>query len=582
MNRQHFNTKLYIWRKKYIREKNFALIVSGVIGMLTGLAAIFLKEMIHFISTGLALTQPNIGYFYYFFPLVGLLITVLLANYVLKTQLGHGITHILFVISKKSSFIARVKMYSHLFYSAITVGFGGSVGIEAPIVVSGAAFGSNIGRYLHLNYKIRTLLIGCGAAGAISAIFNAPIGAVIFCVEVLLVEVTITAFIPLLIASLAGYLMSLSFSRDETLLSIQLTEGFALSDIPFYMILGILCGLVSVYFIRIVSFSEQQLLKIDDQLSRVAIGGLILSFFIFVFPPLFGEGYEFVERVLEGTNPALINPIFGSFDSVSILIVIAFLVLIKPIATAMTLGAGGAGGVFAPSLLVGGFTGFGFAKLLDLLQIKSISENNFALVGMCGVMSGVQHAPLTAIFLIAEITGGHMLFVPLMLVSVIAYMTHSYFEKHSIYTRKLIEKGDLIPHDKDQQVLSLIQLQKLIERDLLITSPADTLGDLVKLIRKSKRNIFPVIDDQKQLVGIVTLDDVRELMFDLEKQEKLHVSDLMSLPPAQVSLSDSMHAVMNKFQKTGAWNLPVTKDGKYIGFVSKSRIFNAYRNKIMQ
>lgn len=580
--------KFLIWRVKHISTKNFVLIISGVIGLIAGLAAVVLKESVHGIQNALTrdFQQDLANYLYLSYPLIGIILTVLLTKYILKEKLGHGITDILYTISKKSSIVKRTKTFSRMLTSALTVGFGGSVGLEAPIVVTGSAIGSNIGRLVHLSYKQRTLLIGCGSAGAISAIFNSPIAGVIFSIEVILSEITISSFIPLLIASVAGALVSLTLLGDDVLFSFTLTEGFAASDTPFYLFLGVFTGLVSLYFTRAVGRVEGLIKNVKGDLNRALVGGISLGFLIFILPPLYGEGYDTIKYLLGGDAQSLLNNslFFSEVDSIFVIILfVAAVILVKPIATALTVGSGGSGGIFAPSLFIGGVTGYLFAYLINLTGIaEPISTSNFTLVGMSGVMSGVLHAPLTAIFLIAEITSGYTLFVPLMIVSAISYSTISYFEKYSLYTKPLIEKGDLIYHDKDRQVLSLIDLKKIVETDLLTIDPNATLGSLVDLVRFSKRNIFPVVNEQQELMGIVTLDDIREIMFDAESRKSIIVNTLMHSPPTYVSSKESMQSVMIKFEKTGAWNLPVIDEGKYIGFVSKSRIFNAYRKKLIR
>ena len=468
--------------------------------------------------------------------------------------------------------------------SALTVGFGGSVGLEAPIVVTGSALGSNIGQLMHLSYKQRTLMIGCGAAAAISGIFNSPVAGVIFSIEVILTDVTIAAFIPLLIASVIGSLVSMLTLGSDVLFSFNLTDPFLASDFPYFLVLGALCGLVSVYFTRLTQFTESVAVKIKNKTGRAIFGGLALGIIIFVFHPIYGEGYDSITTILNGNPEALLKESFFLKNEDSTLYLILFclgILLIKPVATGLTLGAGGSGGIFAPSLFIGAITGYIYSQTINFLGIgKTLSISNFTLVGMCGVMSGVLHAPLTAIFLIAEITSGYTLFLPLMLVSAIGLSTSRYFEQYSFYTGRLIKAGDLIPHDKDRQVLSLIKMEKLIENDLLTIHPQKTLGDLVALVRKSKRNIFPVVNEKNELQGIITLDDIREIMFDPASQKNIIVAALMHKPPATVSTNDKMEEVMTKFEKTGAWNLPVIKDNKYLGIVSKSRIFNAYRTKL--
>ena len=585
MKRGSLLSRFLIWRIRHVSTKNFLMILSGIVGIFAGLAAVILKTTVHALQD-LLQTISTIDFMYVAYPFIGIVLTTLVANHILKERLGHGITGILYIISKKSSIIHRMKMYSRMITSAITVGFGGSVGLEAPIVVTGSAIGSNIGQLMHLNYKKRTLLIGCGAAAAISGIFNSPVAGVIFSIEVILSEVTIGIFIPLLIASVLGSMVSMLLLGEDVLFSFDLTDPFLTSDFPFYLLLGVLCGLVSVYFSRLTLFSESLAIRVRNKLGRAVTGGIVLGVIIFVFPPIYGEGYDAIKLILNGNGGRLFegSAFLSNVDNASFIFLLTLgMILIKPLATGLTIGAGGNGGIFAPSLFIGGLTGYFFAQGFNLFNFsKTLSISNFTLVGMCGVMSGVLHAPLTAIFLIAEITSGYTLFLPLMLVSAIAMSTNNYFEKYSFYTGKLIKAGDLIPYDKDKQVLSLIKITKLIEKDLLTVAPGATLGDLVGLVRKSKRNIFPVVNEEGALLGIITLDDIREIMFNEEYQKSIIVETLMHQPPDTVRPQDKMQEVMNKFQKTGAWNLPVIDKGKYLGFVSKSRIFNAYRTRLIR
>lgn len=579
--------RLLVWRLKHISDNNFLLISAGLIGICSGLAAVILKSTVHFLVNYLEIVGDLFGfnYFYLIFPLIGITLTVVVSKYLFKEKLGHGITQILYAISKNSSVIRKTRMYSRMVTSAITVGFGGSVGLEAPIVVTGSAIGSNIARLFHLSYKRRTLLIGCGAAGAISAIFNSPVTGVIFAMEVILTEVVISRFIPLLLASVCGQLVSLVLLGDDILFSFKLTDAFEANETGYYLLLAATCGMVSLYFTRTMYVVENWVKRLQNDFGRASVGGISLALIILTFPPIYGEGYETIKSLLAGESADLfLHSFFHSISNyqVAIIVFLFLILLVKPIATALTIGSGGSGGIFAPSLFMGGLTGFAFSSTSNLLLGSNLSTSNFTLVGMCGVMSGVLHAPLTAIFLIAEITSGYVLFVPLMLVSAISFSTISYFEKHSIYTKQLIETGDLIPYDKDRIVLSLIDLKKIIEKDLLIIHPDSSLDDLVKLVKKSKRNIFPVINDDIELEGIVTLDDIREMMFDEEARKNIVIRTIMHQPPASVSTKEKMQSVMSKFEVTQAWNLPVIDDGKYIGFISKSRIFNAYRNKLIR
>ncbi len=582
---EKYLVRFLVWRIKHFNDRHLVLVLSGIIGVIVGFAAVTLKTVVHLIqdklTSGFAIGYAN--YLYVGYPLIGIVITVLMAK-ALREKLGHGITNILYAISKKSSIISPSKMFSRMMTSAATVSLGGSVGLEAPAVVTGAAIGSNIGRITHLGQKKRTVLISCGSAAAISAMFNSPVAGVIFCMEVILAEVTIATFIPLLIASVFASLVSLTLLGDDVLFSFKVKDSFKATDTPFYILLGVLCGLVSVYFTRVTYKVESLIVKIKQRFPRALVGGLALGLIIFVFPPIYGEGYYTIKLLLAGKGDQVLHNSLFFHEIHNIAFLIAFLigvVLIKPLASALTIGAGGNGGIFAPSLFIGGITGYSFASLTDTLAANAVSPSNFTLVGMCGVMSGVLHAPLTAIFLIAEITGGYELFVPLMLVSAIALSTSSFFEKYSLYAKHLVESGDLIQYDKDKQVLSLIDLKKVVEKDLLTIHPEANLEDMTVLVRASKRNIFPVVNEKEELLGIITLDDIRNIMFDEENRASIIVKSLMHSPPAHVSSHENMQSVMKKFEVTGAWNLPVIDEGKYVGFLSKSRIFNTYRTKLI-
>ena len=580
--------KIHTWRLKNISDTNFILLVGVITGACAGLAAVILKSVVHVIHDLLEenMDLTGINFIYLFYPLVGILITVLLAKYYFKESLGHGITNVLYSISKNSSVLRRTWMYSRMVTSAVTVGFGGSVGLEAPIVMTGSAIGSNLARFLHLNYKRRSLMIGCGSAGAIAAIFNSPVAGVIFAIEVILTDITINQFIPILIAAVTGSVISLVLLGEGVMFHFHTIEPFAAKDVPFFIILGLICGLVSLYFTRVTYFVERRLSRIKQEFKRAFVGGVSLALIILIFPPIYGEGYESIIHLLNGDTARILERSLFFNWSHHLVLLAAFVfavILVKPFAASLTIGAGGSGGIFAPSLFIGGFTGFFIALILNnIFPFAQVNQTQFTLVGMCGVMSGILHAPLTAIFLIAEITDGYTLFVPLMLVSALSYTTMHYFEKYSIYTKRLIEKGDLIQYDKDLQVLSLMNLSSLIEKDLKKISPDSSLGDLTDLIKISKRNIFPVVNEKGGLEGIVTLDDIREIMFDEESRQRIVVRNIMSKPPAQVGTDEKMQSVMNKFEVTQAWNLPVIDNEQYIGFVSKSRIFNAYRQKLIR
>lgn len=568
--------------------QTFILILSGVIGVLSGLAAVILIELVHGIQRFLTedFYTEYANFMYIVYPLVGISAAYLVGKYIFKDIGGHGIPDVLFNISKNKGLIPRVKTYSRVITSALTVGFGGSVGLEAPMVVTGSAIGSNIGSIMHLNAKKRTLLIGCGAAGAISAVFGAPIGAVIFAIEVILLEISTTSFIPLLIASVMGSLTSMLLIGDESLFNFNLQDSFQADHMPYYLLLGIVCGLVSLYFSKIIRSTEKAMTKLGSQSIRLLYGGAFLGFIIFFFPPIYGEGYATLNLLIEGNTGQLLNksPFFSSVENpYFILVFLGFIILLKPIASAITIGAGGSGGVFAPSLYVGGILGFGFAYAKNLMGFHiPLPLAHFTLVAMCGLMSGVQHSPLSAIFLIAEITGGYELFVPLMFVSAISYITTTYFQKESLYKIQLRDQGKSLTESQDEELLELIDLSQVIERDLLPIHPDAKLRELIDLVKISKRNIFPVVDEEKILHGIITLDDIRDIMFDQNKQDTVLIRELMHSPPEILLVTEKMQLAMERFESSGAWNLPVVENGKYLGFVSKSRIFNTYRKKLIR
>lgn len=569
-------------------NQSFILILSGLIGVFSGLAAVILKESVHFIQNFLTedFYTEYANFMYILYPLVGISAAYLVGRYLLKDFGGHGIPDVLFNISRKSSLIPRVKIYSRIITSALTVGFGGSVGLEAPMVVTGSAIGSNVGLLMHLNAKKRTLLIGCGAAGAISAIFGAPIGAVIFAIEVILLEISTASFIPLLIASVTGSITSMILIGEESLFNFDIKETFLAAHMPYYLLLGMICGVVSLYFSRMVRRTEQIMEDLGDQYLRILYGGAFLGFMVFFFPPIYGEGYETLNTLIEGNSAQILDksPFFSVIENPAmILVFLTLIVLIKPIASAVTLGSGGSGGIFAPSLYVGGIVGFLFAYSKNMLGFHiPLPIAHFTLVAMCGMMAGVQHSPLSAIFLIAEITGGYELFVPLMFVSAISFITTTYFQKDSLYKLQLKDQGKHLPESQDQELLDTIDISQVIERDLLPIHPDAKLKNLIDLVKISKRNIFPVIEDNQTLRGIITLDDFRHIMFDSEKQETVLVRQLMHSPPEILLATENMQSAMEKFERSGAWNLPVVENGKYLGFVSKSRIFNAYRKRLIK
>lgn len=587
MKGNDLRTKILIWRIKYIPEKNFILLAAGLTGILSGAFALGLKISVHaikeFLTKDFSLTLGNNLYLAY--PLIGLLLTVFMAKYVFKIHAGHSIVKILFSISKESSVLKKVNAYGNMILTSLTVGFGGSVGVEAPVVLIGSTIGSTIGQFTHFSYKNRTLLIGCGAAGAISAIFHAPIGGVIFALEVLLAQMSMTAFIPLLIASVTGSLVSKFFHMDAILLNVENVEEFSTSDFPFFLGMAVLSALISVYFTRTSYAIEHWLGKLKNSFVKAILGGVVLGAIILIFPPIYGDGFGLIGKLLAGNRASiLVNSFFfGYVDQVwFIVLFIAALLLFKAIAASLTIGSGGSGGFFGPSLFMGALLGYGFATGMNHYFGTNLSYTNYTLVGMCGVLSGMLQAPLTAIFLIAEVTSGYFLFVPLMYVAAISFTIVQLFESDSMYRKQLIAAGDLVHHDRDKQVISMMSSKKLIEKDLKTVNSEATLADLIEIVKVSKRNIFPVLNDEGQFLGMITLDDIRQIMFDVEKLDTTLIKDLMHAPPGFVDMHDDMDVVMDKFQSSGAWNLPVTNNGKYVGFLSKATIFASYRKKLLK
>lgn len=579
--------RIHKWRVRNIGHRNFVLILALIIGLISGLAAVLLKNTVHYthylLTRGFDAEDGNLLYLAY--PLFGMALTVLFVRYVVKDNISHGVSRILYAISKNNGFIRSHNNYSSLIASTITVGFGGSVGLEAPIVLTGASIGSNLARVMRMDYKTITLMIGCGAAGAIAGIFKAPIAALIFALEVLMLDLTMASLIPLLIAAVTGASISAFLMGSAVIFSFSVSEPFNLANIPFYIILGIVTGLVSLYFTRANIFIESRFGKIKRPLSKLLIGGITVSTLIFILPPLYGEGYEVLTAILNGRGDDILNnSFFYSFRENHWLFMIFLLLVLflKVVAMAFTTAGGGVGGIFAPSLFMGGVAGFLTSRFINFFGYHQLPEGNFALAGMAGVMAAVMHAPLTAIFLIAEITGGYELFIPLMITATIAYLTINLYEPHSIYTKRLAARKELITHDKDKAALTRMSIQRLIETNFLTIGPDNTLGELVKVIAQSSRNIFPVTDEQNNFLGVVFINDIRHIMFNHELYDSTYVRNLMYMPEPLVSIDESMEDVAQKFSECAHYNLPVLDKGKYIGFVSRANVFSAYRSLIKE
>ena len=589
--RSTFYDKLIEWRERHISEKHLVLILSFFVGCFSAAAAVLLKSFIHliqwFVETHLIAETHT--WWYLITPMIGITLAALFVKYVVRDDISHGITKILYAISQRKSIIKPHNMWSSVVGSGLTIGFGGSVGAEAPIVLTGAAIGSNLAKAFRLDQKTMMLMIGCGAAGAIGGIFKAPIAGLVFTLEVLMMDLTMTSVAPLLISSVTATAISYIATGADPMFPLDSTEAFLVGRIPWYLILGAVCGFASLYFTRGMNRLEQWMKHSVRSLgAKILVGGLTLSLLVFLFPPLYGEGYDVIRQLINGdSNSAmeyspLVNGQWLTANSQWLIIgYFTAIILLKIVASVATNGGGGVGGIFAPSLFMGALVGFVTARILNMTGI-GVPEGNFALVGMAGLMSGVMHAPLTGIFLIAELTGGYHLFMPLMIVSVISYLTIMIFEPHSLYAMRLAQKGELLTHNKDRNVLTLLKMDNVLETDLTVVFPEMTLGELVKVISESKRNLFPVIDHDGRLRGILLLDEVRNIMFQPRLYKRFTVSQLMTSPPAVLRFDLPMERVMEIFEDTGAWNLPVVdQDRRYMGFVSKSKIFNSYRHVLV-
>lgn len=575
--------RVVIWREHHVKEKTFVLILALFVGIAGGFAAQLLKFLIHLIATWLTshFSTTNANYLYLVYPVVGILLTVLFVKYVVKDNISHGVTKVLYAISRNKSRLKRKNMYASLVASSITIGFGGSVGAEGPIVYTGAAIGSNVGQAFRLSPKVLMLLVGCGAAAGIAGIFRAPIAGMLFTLEVLMIDLTGVTVMPLLLSSIAGATVAYVLEGYNAEFFFTQSEAFMTNKIPYTIILGVICGMISYYFTKVMFMMESMFRKIKQQGWRIVVGGTLIAGMVFLFPPLYGEGYGTINNLLDGNVSAVMNGTVFYVDRDNVWFItlfIAAITLMKAFATSATNGAGGVGGTFAPSLFVGALTGFLFAYIFNNLDFGvELSQKNFTLMGMAGVMSGVMHAPLMAIFLTAEMTGGYDLFLPLLIVSTLAYITIQIFLPYSIYTMRLAKAGDLLTHQKDKAVLTLMKMDKVIERDFKAVKPDMNLKEVVDVISVSKRNLYPVVDDEGYLKGVVLLDDIRNIMFRTDLYRKMHVSRFMTTTPAVIDVNEPMDKVMSTFDKTNAWNLPITDKGKYVGFVSKSKIFNSYR-----
>lgn len=571
-------------------EHAYVLLLAVVVGLLSGLAAVVLKTLVHYsgvlVTRVGALTPLGGNVMMLVFPLIGIALTVLFVKYIVRGDIGHGLPSVLLAISRNEGRLPAKNMYTSLIASTLTVAFGGSVGLEAPIASTGSAIGSNIGRWLRLSPKSVRILLGCGAAGAIAGIFKAPFAGIMFVLEVFMFDLSATTALPLLISSLVAATVAYFLMGTDVQFHFEVTQQFGLSQLPFYVVLGVFCALVSIYFLRTTDRVEQLFARFRKPWLRVLAGGLVLGVLIYLFPPLYGEGYGMLTQLLHGDSSSLfVNTVYGSWsDNVLVVLLVLFLLIaLKAVATAATIGSGGVGGTFGPSLIVGGLSGYFVAMLCNQMGLPEQDTANFALVGMAAVMTGVMHAPFMATFLIADITGGYQLLVPLMVASAVTYLCVSPFERHSIYARKLAEKGDLLTHDKDASAWHLLDMSSLIETNFVIVRSGNTLRDLVEVIQTSRRNVFPVLSDDDKFLGVVVLDDVRKIIFRPELYDTVVVDDLMH-PMSEGDLvrsSDSLLDVVEKFRIGDRYNLVVVDDDdNYLGFLSRANTFSAYRRFI--
>ena len=566
-----------------ISEKNLIYILSLFVGILSGTAAFMLKNFIHYVSYFLTRHfEASAESFYYLaYPMIGILISLLIVKYLVRDDISHGISKILSVLSKKGSQIKAHNMFSSMVTSGFTIGFGGSVGAESPIVYTGAAIGSNISRLFKLNQNQVRLLIGCGATGAIAGIFKAPIAGIMFTLEVLMLDLTMASLIPLLISGITAATMAYFFMGDSFLLHFSIKYQFDYSNLPYYILLGILCGLISFYFTRTGMFVESRFKRIKNSYTKLILGGISLGLMVFIFPSLWGEGYDSIIKIFNGQGPDLLNnSVFFDWkdDPYVFLIILVIILMLKVVAMAITTSSGGVGGIFAPTLFMGAMGGYILSLSMNTFFGLNLPYANFALAGMGALMAGIMHAPLLGIFLIAEITGGYQLLVPLIVSATVAYVIATRFEPHSIYTKRLAELGELVTHHKDKAAMHFMNVKDLIETDFEILSPELNLGQMTYFIARSKRDMFPVVDENGMMLGMIKLNDIRNLMFEQELYEKISVSDLMYMPEFFISPKDSVEVVVEKFKACKRYNLAVIDEGQYIGFISRARVFSVYRD----
>ena len=566
-----------------VSEKNKIYILSLLVGLLSGTAAFMLKNFIHYVSHFLTrhFKASSESFFYLAYPMTGIFISVLIVKYLIKDDISHGISKILSTISKNGTYIKAHNMFSSMITSGFTIGFGGSVGAESPIVYTGAAIGSNISKLFDLNKNQLRLLIGCGATGAIAGIFKAPIAGIMFTLEVLMLDLTMSSLIPLLISGITAATLAYFFMGDTVLFHFAITNQFNSDNLPYYILLGVLSGFFSLYFTRTGMYVEHLFNRIQNSFARLLIGGTILGLMVFIFPSLWGEGYDSINRIFIGEGANLLNNsvFFDWKTEPSVLLLILVIILfLKVVAMSITTSSGGVGGIFAPTLFMGAVGGYIVSLSLNTFFGLHLPYANFALAGMGALMAGVMHAPLLGIFLIAEITGGYQLLIPLIISVIASYVTITRFEPHSIYTKRLAELGDLVTHHKDKTAMHYMNARDLIESDFEIVTPDMKLGQLIFSIARSKRDLFPVVDEEGMMKGMIKMNDIRNLMFDQDLYEKISVKDLMYMPEFFISPNDPMDVIVEKFKSSERYNLAVLDDGKYVGFISRARVFSAYRD----
>lgn len=581
------NQKNYTFRRLRIllyklSPKNTTYIISIVIGILVGLGAMVIKKAVHLVQWLLTSSFSNelSNYLYFVYPTIGILIAVLYMNYIIRKKVGHGIPAVLYAIAKQRGIIPKHNMFSSILTASFTVGFGGSVGLEGPTVYTGASIGSYLGQVFKVNHRQIIFYLGFASAAAMASIFKAPVAGIVFALEVIMIDLTSAALVPLLLASVSAVVTSYIFDGQGAIYSIEHIDAFSYSNLWWYILLGIFTGLVSTYFTKTYIKIEGLFGRFGSWQKRLLVGGIILGGLIYLFPSLYGEGYESINAALHGNASHLLEKsIFYDFQNNIWVVfgVMTMVLLTKVIATSVTFGAGGVGGIFAPSLFLGTYSGLLFSKLINHFKLDTLSETNFALVGMAGIISGNLHAPLTSIFLIAELTTGYELFVPLMTTATVSYATTRLFVSNSVYTHQLAKRGELFTHDKDKAVMTMLAVRDLIEKDFKTIEPEEDLGRLVELVSESKRNVFPVVDEDNDFHGVITLDEIRHLMFKPEKYHEYKARDLMFVPSVAVDPYESMQEVAKKFNLSGYYNLPVLRNGKYWGFISRANVFSAYR-----